>query len=244
MADVKNRATYSLRKRIKKRVIFFKYSLRACLLLPTLAGASAQIPLSSPLPYKAITTITAKYGKSAKQRMQAWQKLMTAATDKSESEKVLLVNEFFNQLQYVSDRDHWGQKDFWASPLEMLATNGGDCEDFSIAKYFTLKTMGIPVERLRITHTITRRQKQSHIVLTYYPAAEHSSLGAEPLVLDNRQTMITPLSQRSDLLPVYSFNSQGVWIQKKQGQIKTANPHSIKPWSTLITKMQRQGLYL
>jgi len=229
-----------------KQATLFKYLLHACLGLSALIGATAQASLSSlaPLTNQAIAKIAERYGKSAEQQMLAWQKLIANAGNKSEAENVGLVNEFFNRVRFVSDQENWGEKDFWATPLEMLATNGGDCEDYSIAKYFTLKTMGIPVERLRITHVMTREQNRSHIVLAYYPIAEHSSTRAEPLVLDNLNPIITPLSQRSDLLPVYSFNSLGLWIQKEQGQIKTASPHHIKPWSTLIAKMQQQGLYL
>ena len=235
-----------LREGKGRRATLLKYHLQACLALPTLAGmhVHASAPPTVPLTNKTITKITTKYRGSAKQRVLAWQNLIVSAINKSEAEKVGLVNEFFNQVRFVTDQEHWGENDFWATPLEMLATNGGDCEDFSIAKYFTLKVMGIPVERLRITHVITKKLKQSHIVLTYYPVVEQSSLDAGPLVLDNLKEMVAPLSQRSDLLPVYSFNSQGLWVQKKQGQAEIADPHRIKLWSTLITKMEQQGLYL
>ena len=55
-------------------------------------------------------------------------------------------------LPWISDDEHWGKRDYWATPIEMLATNGGDCEDFSIAKYLTLTQLRVPSDKLRITY--------------------------------------------------------------------------------------------
>jgi len=61
-----------------------------------------------------------------------------------------------------------------------LASNGADCEDFSIAKYFALKELGVPIQRLRITYVKAVRLNQAHMVLAYYPEPD-----AVPLILDN-----------------------------------------------------------
>jgi len=122
------------------------------------------------------------------------------------------VNDFFNELEFVNDIDHWGKEDYWATPLQTLATNGGDCEDFSIAKYFTLVEMGIPVNRMRITYVKALQLNQAHMVLTYFPTPD-----ADPLVLDNLVPEIRASSTRDDLLPVYSFNGDGLWLAKARG---------------------------
>ena len=127
---------------------------------------------------------------------------MTSLSDKLLIERKLsLVNTFFNKTDFKSDISHWGKEDYWASPVELLSTNAGDCEDYSIAKYFTLMAMGVPVENLRITYVKAVKLNQAHMVLAYYAAPNE-----EPLILDNMTDEILPASERTDLVPVYSFN--------------------------------------
>ncbi|MBI4206399.1 MAG: transglutaminase-like cysteine peptidase [Betaproteobacteria bacterium] len=108
----------------------------------------------------------------------------------------------------MDDIIHWGKEDYWATPIEFLSTNAGDCEDFSIAKYFTLRALGVPDDRLRLTYVKELVQyNQAHMVVAYFPSPD-----AEPLVLDNINKTIQPASARSDLLPVYSFNGSNLWL--------------------------------
>ena len=64
--------------------------------------------------------------------------MMREHQGKTEGDLREWANDFFNALPWISDDEHWGKRDYWATPIEMLATNGGDCEDFSIGKYLTL----------------------------------------------------------------------------------------------------------
>ncbi len=148
-----------------------------------------------------LTTIEVTHGIAARERIERWQ-TMTSLSDKLLIERKLsLVNAFFNKTDFKSDISHWGKEDYWASPVELLSTNAGDCEDFSIAKYFTLMAMGVPVEHLRITYVKAIRLNQAHMVLAYYDEPNK-----EPLILDNMIDEILPASERTDLVPVYSFN--------------------------------------
>jgi predicted transglutaminase-like cysteine proteinase len=194
-----------------------------------------------PLTTKAIARFVSTYGEAARVRMQSWQRLVADSVDKSETEKVALANDFFNRLEFASDAKQWGVTDFWATPLEMLARNGGDCEDYAIAKYTTLRMLGIPVERLRITHAVDWRRDQSHMVLLYYPLAP--ALNQDALVLDNRSNEIMPLSRRMGLLPVYGFNSHGLWLLPKEG-VPRRSSMRLAQWQALNVKMQQQGLQL
>ena len=54
-----------------------------------------------------------------------------------------------------------------------------------------------------------KSNNQPHMVLAYY---QHPN--TEPLILDNLTTNITLASRRTDLKPVYSFNDNGVWINR------------------------------
>ncbi|TAK40553.1 MAG: sulfate adenylyltransferase, partial [Betaproteobacteria bacterium] len=101
-----------------------------------------------------IAKLAAQFGPVAKTRLSGWRDLLNNPKYKKlpEAEKLRLVNDFMNLTQFVSDLKHWGKEDYWATPIEFLSTDAGDCEDYSIAKYFTLRALGVPDEKLRITY--------------------------------------------------------------------------------------------
>lgn len=156
-----------------------------------------------------------RYGIAASKRVKNWQELIDEHGDSSTADQLYEVNLFFNRLEFVDDLTHWNKNDYWATPVEFLATNGGDCEDFSIAKYFSLRAMGVPTEKLRLMYVKALRYNMAHMVLAYYETPD-----AIPLVLDNLNRDILPANQRRDLQPVYSFNGDGLWLAKEQGQGK------------------------
>ncbi len=161
-----------------------------------------------------IAKLAAQFGPVAKTRLYGWRDLLNNPKYKQlpEAEKLRVVNDFMNLTQFVSDLKHWGKEDYWATPIEFLSTDAGDCEDYSIAKYFTLRALGIPDEKLRITYVKELVvYNEPHMVLAYFPSPD-----AEPVVLDNINPTIRPASSRTDLLPVYSFNGSGLWLAKEQ----------------------------
>jgi predicted transglutaminase-like cysteine proteinase len=153
-----------------------------------------------------------------------------------EGGKLELVNDFMNRTRFLNDIDHWGKEDYWATPIEFLSTDGGDCEDFSIAKYFTLRALGVSDDKLRITYVKELViYNQAHMVLAYFTTPD-----AEPLVLDNINKTIQPASTRTDLLPVYSFNGSGLWLAKEQtgrGQ-QVGGSDRIGHWRDLQSRMR------
>ncbi len=182
--------------------------------------------------------INSTYGPAAKERLLDWQAIMI--TDKNKNmtdiQKLRMVNRFFNKLQFVDDIYHWRKRDYWATPVEMLSTNGGDCEDFSIGKYFTLRELGIDDKKLRITYVKAIKLNQAHMVLAYYPQP-----GAEPLILDNLEESILPASRREDLIPVYSFNGEGLWLAKERGRGKKVGTSSrISLWRDVKSRMKKE----
>ena len=178
-----------------------------------------------------------EYGPDARKRLQAWVKLIQEDNSSTDMEKLEKVNIFFNRLRFVDDIIHWKQKDYWATPVELLASNGGDCEDFSIGKYFTLKILGVSEEKLNMTYVKALKLNQAHMVVTYYERP-----GAEPLVLDNLVKVIKPATQRKDLLPVYSFNGTSLWLAKQRGKGKmVGSSERLGHWKNLLERMP-QGL--
>jgi len=144
-------------------------------------------------------------------KLEAWRQLVREKQAVPVQEKLQTVNTFFNKFEFVEDRYLWGRDDYWATLFETLSMSGGDCEDLTIAKYFTLRELDIPDQRLRITYVISLQTKKPHMVLTYSPEAN-----TDPLVLDTINQQILPVSRRSDLVPVYSFNENGYWLARQQ----------------------------
>ncbi len=193
-------------------------------------SVSATIEISEALLLK----IQNKYGKEASLRVKQWQVLMQTAKGLSDQEKLKKVNDFFNyRIKFVDDLRLWNVADYWATPLEFLARGQGDCEDYSIAKYFTLKELGVSEKKMRITYVKALKLNQAHMVLTYY-----SSPRDIPVVLDNLITEIKLATKRTDLMPVYSFNGMGLWIAKARGNGKrVGNANKLNLWEELTQRM-------
>lgn len=179
----------------------------------------------------------AKYGSRAADRLVQWQELVDENQNESEEDKLEIVNDFFNRVHYVDDIVHWHKKDYWATPLEMLATDAGDCEDYSIAKYFTLKALGVPERKLYITYVKAIRLNQAHMVLTYFKTPK-----SVPLVLDNLNKRILKASRRTDLVPIYSFNGDGLWLARERGKGRSVSggTSKLKNWNNLLQRLQQQ----
>ncbi len=118
---------------------------------------------------------TAVYGPlgQGQQRIDAWQRLLVSEKQVSEQEQLKVVNLFFNkQMTYVEDIDLWHVVDYWETPVEALWKGAGDCEDYAIAKYFSLRHLGVSSDKLRITYVKALRQNRAHMVLTYYSSPD------------------------------------------------------------------------
>jgi predicted transglutaminase-like cysteine proteinase len=181
--------------------------------------------------------IEKEYDSEARQRVEAWQILMQENKDLTEREKLAVVNDFFNSnVLFVDDILLWDKEDYWATPIEMLSLGAGDCEDYSIAKYFTLKQLGVDEDKLRITYVKAIDLNQAHMVLTYF-----ENKRAIPLVLDNLINEIQPASRRQDLTPVYSFNGTGLWLAKSRGEGQRVGDASrLSLWEDLAARMRAE----
>ena len=166
-------------------------------------------------------------------RLSNWQQLLQNGSGLNEPAKLEAVNHLINgSIAYVSDRQAWGQNDYWATPEETLKLGQGDCEDFAIAKYFGLIKLGVAVERLRLTYVKALGRNSAHMVLAYYP-----SPNAQPLILDNLNSQVLPAAARRDLLPVYSFNAQGIYLAKAPTQ-KLRHPVTmLARWDELSARL-------
>lgn len=148
-----------------------------------------------------IENLAVKYGETAQKRFGSLKKLMGETKNLTEVERLVCVNNFFNQVPYQSDQQCWGKSDYWATPIEMLGVGKADCEDYAIAKFFTLVEMGVPQEKLYLTYVLTENTKNRHMVLAYF--TDDVSV---PLILDNGALTIEPETVTKNYIPLYRFN--------------------------------------
>jgi predicted transglutaminase-like cysteine proteinase len=187
------------------------------------------------------------YGDKAANRLRGWRQLVREgqAKDWSDRETLSRVNIFFNRLRFIDDIKLWGKNDYWATPLEFLGVGGGDCEDFSVAKYFSLRELGMDDDKLRLVYVKALELNQFHMVVAYYPTAS-----AVPLILDNLDGTIRRATERGDLAPIYSFNGQHLWLMRERGQGELAGKASrLSLWNDLrgrvdVKRLQRPSMNL
>jgi len=184
-----------------------------------------------------------RYGDSGVASVAAWRELLNQTANQTDAVKLRWVNDFFNRrVRFGEDSDIWGKQDYWTTPLEVLGRAEGDCEDFAIAKYVTLKLLGIPSEKLRMTYVKARiggpqsTIVQTHMVLSYYPAPED-----EPLVLDNLIPDIRPASRRTDLTMIFGYNTEGLWVGGVNPRAASASQRLSK-WQSVIARMREEGI--
>jgi predicted transglutaminase-like cysteine proteinase len=179
-------------------------------------------------------------GPRATASLQPLQELMQYAGELEEDKRLRVVNDFFNQrLRFRDDMAVWGQIDHWSSPLEALEKGEGDCEDYAIAKYFSLVAANMPASRLRLVYVRAQlpgvAAPQAHMVLAYY-----ATPNADPLILDNLVADVRAASRRGDLSPVFSFNGEGLW--EGVGARSAGDPLArLSRWREVLAKARAEG---
>jgi predicted transglutaminase-like cysteine proteinase len=200
----------------------------------------ALLPLVAAAAYDAarVLEVAAQRGPRVAEQAQALVQQIERSSTHEEAQRLKEINDFFNRrLAFRDDAVTWGVPDYWATPLESLERRAGDCEDYAIGKYFSLAATGVPTTRLRMVYVRARQQGQSlaHMVLAYYPQP-----GAEPLILDNLRPDVLPASQRPDLTPVFSFNTEGLW--QGAGAVTAGDPMArLSLWRELVAKVRAEG---
>jgi predicted transglutaminase-like cysteine proteinase len=172
-----------------------------------------------------------------------WQTLLQRIELLDDREKLNQVNAFVHKaLNYRLDSVLWNREDYWATPLETLSHGMGDCEDFVIIQYLSLLSAGIPDDQLRLIYVRARIGgpaspiTRAHMVLGYYPTP-----GAEPILLDSLMEDILPAGERTDLTPVFSFNSSELWAGGT-GASAGSSTARLSPWRNVLNRMKSEGV--
>ena len=132
-----------------------------------------------------------------------WEKFLKSVTKKDPMTQVREVNRVMNKAKYITDIVNWGKKDYWATPGEFLA-KFGDCEDYAIAKYMSLKLLGFKDEQMRVVAVKDLNLKIGHAVLVVY-------LDSKIFVLDNQIKNVVEEKVIRHYKPVYSLNENFWW---------------------------------
>lgn len=189
------------------------------------------------LPEKQKKELTKKFGKNSIKRVQNLLSLMNTLEGKSEKKKLLAVNKFFNAVPYASDKDIWNRSDYWANRMEFMGKDRGDCEDYTFAKYFTLKQLGVAVSKLKAFYCKSLTYNQPHMVLAYFRKPR-----SIPYILGNYNYKIVPANKRKDLKPIKLYNGDALFIAqlKKQGKVVPGSTKAALNWIKIINGIRRR----
>ena len=217
----------------------YRLAALAGLLLSALLATGAMFaPLAQAWDSERMLEAAGRHGSRTLAAARQLQQLVERLAAQDDAQRLKAVNDFFNQrIAFRDDQTVWGQVDYWASPLETLERGQGDCEDYAIAKYFSLLATGVPQARLRLVYVraMLDGRPQAHMVLAYYAQPE-----AEPVILDNLQPEVKPASARTDLAPVFSFNAEGLW--QGVGATSAGNPVArLSIWRDALAKIRAEG---
>lgn len=173
-----------------------------------------------------------KYGPGAKKRFTViHKKLLNDLKDASELEKLDAVNSWYNYIQYASDKKLYHVNDYWATLYEFVGKGKGDCEDYTIAKYYTLKELGIDPNKMKFTYVIYKSRsgkKISHMVLSYFRKPK-PKLKRDILILDNTNHKVLPASKRKNIVKMIKMINGDTGAQSRK-------------WKELDQNMKRMKL--
>ena len=132
-----------------------------------------------------------------------WEKLAAELAGKPLKEQAQKVNNFFNQWPYKTDMAVWGVEDYWAVPAEFMQKSG-DCEDYAISKYYALRELGVPANKMRIVIIVDSIRNLGHAVLVVY-------YDDNAYVLDNLTNLVLSHQRLTHYVPQFSINEEYLW---------------------------------
>jgi len=188
-----------------------------------------------------VELMSKKYGAQRANVARNWQNMLVQSQNKPENQQILIVNDFFaRNLRYQTDILLWKENDYWATPLETLGRGLGDCEDYAIAKYISLRALGVSDDKLRLIYVKAKiagsNKSQAHMVLGYF-----ATPNAQPLILDSLITKVLPAAKRVDLSPVFSFNSQGLWANNSTKSVASPTAR-LSRWRKILEQTTQEGV--
>lgn len=134
---------------------------------------------------------------------QKWVKFLVGLKGKDRLTQVTAINRYMNRAQYIQDSTNWGKKDFWATPGEFMA-KFGDCEDYAIAKFMSLRLLGFKDKDMRLVAVKDLNLRVGHAILVVF-------IDGKTLVLDNQIKQVVDARKVHHYQPVFSINTSYWW---------------------------------
>ncbi|RXJ87751.1 transglutaminase-like cysteine peptidase [Arcobacter sp. CECT 8985] len=171
-------------------------------------------------------------------RLVKYNRLLKKAKNFPLIKKLGYTNSFYNKILPVDDEDKYKVDDYWATPKEFLIEGKGDCEDYAIAKYFTLLSLGVNKKNLYLAVVQVKGETSYHMVLLYFKNKK-----SIPLVLDNLSFKVITFDKRPKLIPKYIFNEFGAYILKdkkiyKKVKIKWGKTNK---WKVILNRVYNKN---
>ncbi len=135
-----------------------------------------------------------------------WETLVKKLSKLSPRKQIEAVNKVMNETRYILDPINWGLEDYWATPGQFFYKDG-DCEDYAIVKYMTLRRLGIDPSKMRIVVLQDLNLGIAHAVLV----VKH---GNKSLVLDNQIKQVVDAKTIRHYKPYYSINENAWWLHR------------------------------
>lgn len=143
---------------------------------------------------------------------KALRHLLIRTSTLAEHRKISLVNHYVNRKRYKADRSRRVTTDLspepvkyrsrWSTLTEFMQ-RGGDCEDFATSKYFLLREMGVPADRMRVVIAYESTLRGHHALL---------AIRMEPDVIWLLDTDdIIRRGTHHDYRFIYSLNESSIW---------------------------------
>lgn len=138
--------------------------------------------------------------------LREWSEFLDSLKGKDQTSQVHAVNRYMNRVRYIVDPRNYGVPDYWATPKQFLTRNG-DCEDYAIAKYLSLRALGFTPSQLRVVVLQDLNLKIAHAILVV-------SLNGRALVLDNQIRGVVNARTIHHYKAIYSINEKFWWLHR------------------------------
>lgn len=178
---------------------------------PSLFGSS-EVRSTDITAFTKWTAVMARFDQQMKTQggsnvVENWKTHLQALKGKSAREQIEGVNSYMNSIRYIEDIENYHKSDYWATPIEFL-TRGGDCEDFAIAKYASLRALGFSSEQMRIAIVQDKIKNVPHAILIVYDEGQ-------VYVLDNQDRRVENAENVNRYKPIFAINSNNWWLYKQ-----------------------------
>jgi len=138
--------------------------------------------------------------------LQEWKALLRDLQGKDRKTQIEAVNKYLNEVSYLTDPVNYGVADYWATPRQFL-TRKGDCEDYAIAKYMSLRSLGFTDDQMRVVVLNDLNLRIAHAILVVYHEGR-------ALVLDNQIRSVVAATSIRHYKPIFSVNETALWIHR------------------------------